>query len=399
MAQVFWPTLSFLWPCNFRIKIPNSIKNKNSTCSFQLAKSLIIRLALLILLLSFSGANAQNWQRLADFPAAAVDDGVAFRIGDTAYFGTGLSPWFSDQYQFHAFDLANETWLSMPDLPPSAGRQYSAAFANANVGFVFGGIQSNQVLNDLWVYNPQRSQWNSLSPLPAHGRSGSAAFRLGDTAYIIGGRDSLNSALSEVWAYSISGDSWQQKNDLPIPLWRASATVLNDTAWLIFGRDSANSFRDELYFYEPSNDQWILKNKFPGLGRSHANLLADQDHLYLSFGQDSTGQVYNDLWQFSPAENLWTPISTLNANPRKGCMANAYQSKLYFCTGIDQNSSRLKEFWKFNLAISVAEIEGNAEKELLGIYDLWGREVHQPKGEFVIFLYSDGSSEKYWIAR
>ena len=287
----------------------------------------------------------------------------------------------------------------MPDLPPSAGRQYAAAFANAHLGFVFGGIQSNQFLNDLWVYNSQRRQWDSFSPLPAHGRSGSAAFRLGDTAYIIGGRDSLSSALSEVWAYSISGDSWQQKNDLPIPLWRASATVMNDTAWLIFGRDSANSFRDELYFYEPSNDQWILKDQFPGAGRSHANLLADQNHLYVSFGQDSTGQVYKDLWQFSPRENLWTPISTLNANPRKGCMVIAYHSKLYFCTGIDQNSSRLKEFWKFTLAISVAEIEGKAEKELLGIYDLWGREVHQPKGEFVIFLYSDGSSEKYWIAR
>lgn len=345
-----------------------------------------------------SAINAQSWQALPDFPAAAVDDGLAFRIGRKAYFGTGLSPWFSDQHQFHAFDLQTETWLPMQDLPANEGRQYATAFANSQQGFVFGGIRANQYLNDLWTYLPTNDQWSQLSPLPAGGRSGAAGFRLGDTAYIIGGRDSLNLALAEVWAYSISGDSWHQKNDLPRALWRASAAVLRDTAWLIFGRDSSGHFRDELYYYQPTRDQWILKSTFPNGGRSHANLLADQSSLYLAFGQDSTNQVYNDLWQYKSGENLWTPISNLSANPRKGCMAIAYQSKLYYCTGIDQNSTRLKEFWKFSLAINLAEIKGNTEREIIGIYDLWGREVHQPKGQLVLILYNDGSREKYWIS-
>ena len=157
----------------------------------------------LLLILSFLGVNplmAQSWQSLSDYPGIAVDDASAFSIGDTAYFGAGLTSWWAPRANFFGLDLQTYQWFSIAALPAGKERHYAAAFSTDFHGYLFGGYNGQDFLNDLWRYNPQLDQWTELSPLPDSGRSGMACFRLGDTAYFVGGKNDSNYAMAEVWA-------------------------------------------------------------------------------------------------------------------------------------------------------------------------------------------------------
>jgi len=147
----------------------------------------MIRILFVLFLLPCISTFAQDWVQLSDFPGTKRDDGVSFKIGDIAYFGTGLDESFTAQNNFFVFDLTTELWSSIQSLPEPEGRQYATASGFNDNGYVFGGISNGQFLNDLWKYNPLNDTWIELDSLPGEGRSGASNFILNNQWYIIGG--------------------------------------------------------------------------------------------------------------------------------------------------------------------------------------------------------------------
>jgi N-acetylneuraminic acid mutarotase len=340
---------------------------------------------------------AQNWQQLSDFPGTSRDDGVAFRLGDTAYFGTGFTPWWSPEGDFYGFDLTSETWFSAASLPTGEERQYACAFTSStNQAFVFGGYNGSEFLNDVWCYDASLNQWMAKSPLPSFGRSGACCFVLNDTAYIVGGKSASNFALDEVWAYSIANDSWSQKNNLPFgPRWRASSIPFNNKGYLLFGRDDTNSFHNELFAFDPLMNSWQFVSEFPAQGRSHASLFPIGDFLYVCFGIDTNQNAHNDLWRYDVASNMWSTLPGLPSIGRRGGMAVSTDVGLYYTTGIDENNQRMNETWKYSPYLGLTDIPHTSnEKVLFAIYDMLGRATTVKPNELLLYVYSDGSTEK-----
>ena len=110
--------------------------------------------------------QAQQWQPLVDFPGVERDDAVGFRIGDTFYVGSGLSPWWAPQADFYGFDMVSQQWFSVAGLPQGMARQYATGFVVNGKGFVFGGYNGASYLNDLWRYNPIQNTWDACAQLP-----------------------------------------------------------------------------------------------------------------------------------------------------------------------------------------------------------------------------------------
>lgn len=348
-----------------------------------------------LLLIQFS-ILAQNWQQLTDFPGNQRDDGTGFIIGDTGYFGTGLTPWWTAERDFYGLNLTNDSWFSLASLPADEERQYACGFSNnITKGYVFGGYNGTQYLNDLWEFNPASNSWMALSPLPDSGRSGSTCFVLNDTAYIIGGKTAINTALNEIWAYSLNANTWIQKNSFSFGnRWRASATSKNGKGYMIFGRDENNFFHNELYEYAPAQDSWIQISNFPSLGRSHASMSVINDALIVCFGLDSLNNSHNDLWKYEVNQNTWINFPGLPESERRGGIGLAHQNILYYTTGINEANERLVQTWKFNPVLSTTVLQTNKKIELLKIVDIFGREVPNESNKLLIFVYSDGSSEK-----
>lgn len=341
-------------------------------------------------------SSAQSWEQLIDYPGTERDDGTGFVIGDSAYFGTGLTPWWSAEGDFYGLDMVNEQWFPISSLELGEERQYASGFNSSNTGFVFGGFNGVDFLNDLWQYDPIIDAWTELASLPSIGRSGASCFVLNDTAYIIGGKTQSNLAIGEVWAYTISNDTWTQKTNLPFgSRWRASATSSNNNGYLIFGRDELDSFHNELYEYNPISDNWTQISTFPSIGRSHATMFTINSELYICLGLDSLTNSHNDLWRYDIGLGTWNILPGLPSTGRRGGIALSNQSTLYYTTGIDESDQRLKQTWKYNPSLDVIQINFfNQDKQLTKIVDIMGRETEEKPNTILIYIYSDGSSEK-----
>jgi N-acetylneuraminic acid mutarotase len=341
-----------------------------------------------------TSAFGQNWEQISDFPGAERDDATGFRIGDSAYIGTGTTPWWSNQGDFYGFDLTTEQWFPIASLPLGKERQYASSFSHNGKGYVFGGF-NGAFLNDLWCYNPTNDSWTELASLPSSGRSGSSCFVINDSVYIIGGKTSTNFAINEVWCYEPSTDSWSQRSNLPFGnCWRSSACQLNNTGYLVFGRDENNTFMNNMYAYNPATDTWELRSTFPSAGRSHASLLSLNDMLYLCFGIDSLNNSFNDLWRYDVNQDSWYALPGIPAIGRRGGTAIAVGNVFYYTTGINENNERLKETWKYSPELTIPELNNPTTLEINRIVDLSGRETTFKPNTVLFYQYSDGTTEK-----
>ncbi len=352
----------------------------------------------LLFLISAKISLAQNWIQISDFPGTERDDGTGFQIGDSAYFGTGITPWWSNERDFYGLNLTNDEWFPISSLPENEGRQYASGFSHNGKGYVFGGYNGTEFLNDLWCYDPSSDSWTEKAPLPALGRGGCGQFVIDDTAYIIGGKTSGISAMNEVWCYLPENDVWVQKSDFPFGnRWRSSAVTSNGIGYLFFGRDQDNLFHNEGFQYDAATDSWVELTVFPSIGRSHAVLCNMNEALYVCFGIDSLNNSFNDLWRYDLTQNTWIALPGIPALGRRGGMATAFNDILYYSTGINEMNQRLKETWKYMPNLSNDEIMNHLEPNLTRITDVMGRDAEVQTNRVLIYHYDDGTSKKVFI--
>lgn len=296
---------------------------------------------------------SQSWYQMDDYPGVARDDAVAFTIDSFSYVGTGLSPWWSVLGDFYKYNHQNGSWSPSAALPNGNERQYAAGFSIDGKGYVYGGIQGGNYLNDLWEYDPISDQWTQMSLPPFSGRSGSAIFVMNDKAYLIGGKNSSVSALAEVWEYDPSNDNWAQLIDFPEAIWRASACS-NQTKGFVFGGIGLNGdYINSFYKFDPNSQTWSVPSAFPNPGRAYSQLIADSSHVYLLFGQDESSLFHNDLWIYDTLNDNWMNGPALPAIPRRGGVSFSYQGEIFYTCGLDSSQNRLVSTWKYLPVLSL----------------------------------------------
>lgn len=302
--------------------------------------------AFLLCIISFSSGIGQIWVPKADYPGAACDDGTSFTIGNKAYCGTGMTPWFSTSANFFAFDFSTETWSSSPPLPSGLGRQYAVGLSDQTFGYLFGGTGNGIFYNDLWKFDPTSTIWTQLSSMPDSGRSGSTGFIINDTIYIIGGTKTMGGAITDVWAYSINDDTWEQKNDLPYAIWTAKSAAVNGKGYLTFGMNDNGSFPENLLEYTPQTDSWSNLPPYPEGGHSHGSLVSSGNFLLTMGGRDSLWRYSKYLYRYDIVNQIWQQLSAIPDSARKGGMTFINNEQLYYTTGITAQNLRLRQTWK-----------------------------------------------------
>ena len=292
-------------------------------------------------------AQSQQWTQLGDFPADGRDDGTSFVIGNKAWCGTGLTGLFEIRRDFYAFNFDTQAWEQASAMPIGQERQYAVGISFNNLGYVFGGINQSNFLNDLWEYDPASELWINRPSLPGAGRSGASGFIINQKLYIVGGKNNDTEALNEVWAYDFSTQSWTQKANLPFEgRWRASTVVIHDKIYLLFGKDENERYHNEIYQYNPDADEWSLIGFFPGEGRNYVDVKVINEQIFCLGGVDSLGTFHNDLWRYDPELNTWHQLSPLPAAGRRGSMSFTDGQSFYFSSGLNESLQRINETWK-----------------------------------------------------
>lgn len=301
---------------------------------------------------------AQSWHRVMDFPGAARDDGTSFVLGNSAYCGTGVLNGSVTTHDFYRYGFDSDQWDTIASLPTGKERQYAMGYSCNGKGYVFGGYRNGTYLNDLWEYDPNQDVWNEKSGLPSAPRSGMSGFVIGDSIFVVGGKNDTSEALREVWVYLVSSDTWVEMADLPFGgRWRASGIQFLGNGYLCFGRDENGCFCKGMYRYDHASDDWTKIGDFPGNGRAYSAMEVVKDELIVLAGLDTFGLAHNDLWNYDVKAQQWRQLESLPAKGRRGGISFSDGYSLFYTTGKDQSHQRFRETWKSDHIIGIDQLE------------------------------------------
>tara|TARA_B110000285_G_scaffold124397_1_gene140409 strand:+ start:3021 stop:4190 length:1170 start_codon:yes stop_codon:yes gene_type:complete len=315
----------------------------------------MIRYLFIFIILSFSSSYAQDWTQIGDFPESKRDDGVSFKIGNIAYFGTGLDESFTTQNDFFAFDLSTEIWTTIQNLPSTANRQYATASGFNNKGYVFGGTVGGVYLNDLWLYDALLDTWEELESLPGEGRAGASNFILNNQWFIVGGKNSSGVALNEVWKYDFSSGLWSQMSNIPnLGMWRGMAFSYNNVGYVGLGQDANDALNSDFWEYDFSLDSWLLSSWSitPRIYPAYAQI---NGKVFVYGGVNSLSAFMNTFEAIDLGTNQLLDLGIFPSDARRGTMTIASNDAFYLTTGLIP-TARMGETWKVSNILSLEQI-------------------------------------------
>jgi hypothetical protein len=229
-------------------------------------------------------------------------------------------------WAFHT-DCNNFERLSATPGGLTARGRYALALDAANERVLIHGGRhragtsgSYTVFDDFWAYNLATDTWSSL-PAGAgpSARSNHAAVVAGNRMIVYGGNssnDGLNfSPLGDTWAFDLQDDSWSQlqtSGDPPARLFHAMAAAPDGPVYMYGGGDEnafIGPFFRDLWALDPDSGAWTLLDDGSGPpGMTWADLLYDgaRERLILWGGHDD-GQLgnTNTVWVYELNDGGW----------------------------------------------------------------------------------------------
>ena len=154
--------------------------------------------------------------------------------------------------------------------------------------YAVGGKKNSEVLQHNEQYDATNDIWTSKSslPTPRHQAAGGA---VGNTLYVAGGRScdptvstsDCTSQITSVEVYDCSTDSWLVRNSMPKATRNHMALAFTDVLYVAGGQGPETAMF-EMYGYTITSDTWASKNGMPEK-RNRAGLgTADSDTLILT---------------------------------------------------------------------------------------------------------------------
>jgi len=213
------------------------------------------------LLFKFS-PDINQWTQLADIPDPAVNLALAEINGIIYAIGGDL---FKDTTRRYTPD--SDSWEIMEPMP--TGRQHIDCGVYGNDIFVMGGLTSwDDITKKHEVYNVLTNSWKEIEAIPSW-RNNAAVATLKNEIYVMGGagtEDNVWGDIQSVESYNISTGVWEQKNDLPLMLFKPSSVVVNDQLFLLGGQAMINGVQDcsdKVFIYNEGEDNWIETTPLP----------------------------------------------------------------------------------------------------------------------------------------
>lgn len=312
-----------------------------------------MRPLLLPSLVACTGVFAQQWTQLPDFPGTARDDAAAFTIGTDIYVGTGMEVGWGLTADWWKYDIIGATWTQVASLPTSS-RQYCAAFSLQEKGYLFGGTDGTDPLNELWMYDPASDAWSQRASLPDQGRYAAVALSNGTEAFVCTGMQTDGTPTNTCWRYDPIADAWYAAAPLP-GIARHRATALTDgTIAMAGGADAsdqplADGYRLDGSTWTPIAD--LPQPRFAGRGSGE---------LFIG-GSTSFAQEHADVWHYTGWADSWTEMPAFGGGPRRGGVAAAVVffslSAWYHGLGL-HGSDRYKDWWKLDMDVGLDEHAG-----------------------------------------
>lgn len=245
------------------------------------------------------------------------------------------------------------SWTPIADLPAPKYAPYS--FMIDNRFFVGTGLDSSlpTAVSDLYEYNSTNDSWVARSPIPSGlTMFGSSSFVIDGKAYICNGSVVPGSYHNNgaLWQYDPTGDSWTLKDSFAgVPVYTSTAFAIGRYGFLGLGY---SPYTSDFYRYDSQSDQWSQINAFPGTARQSACSFVINGIAYVGLGGKQVGSTfsnYNDFYKYDTATGNWTSIASFPGIARRDAAAFTFNNKGYVIGGAGALVSDIyKDVWEYN---------------------------------------------------
>jgi len=232
---------------------------------------------------------------------------------------------------------------------------FSAAFTLGNRAFVGTGYDPTTAF---WQYDPDADAWTRKASFPGAARGAAVAFAIGDRGYVGTGYGNGDVRFSDFWEYDPGADRWTQRALLPAAVRdHAAAFVIGQRAYVVGGMtcqgENCSSLR-EVWEYEPAADRWTRKADIPEEITTPACFVLNGTG-YVATGHAgplASSAVSTRLWAYDPQADTWTRRADLPAAGRYRAVGFSLDGKGYLGTGIQSASPGravvLRDMWEYD---------------------------------------------------
>jgi N-acetylneuraminic acid mutarotase len=234
---------------------------------------------------------------------------------------------------------------------------FSAAFTIGERAYVGTGYGAGTAF---FQYDPAADAWTGKAPFPDPARGAAVAFAIGARGYAGTGYGTTSERYADLWEYDPGTDRWTQRASLPGRVRdHASAFVIGQRAYVVGGMtcqgEDCSSLR-EVWEYEPAADRWTRKADFPEEITTAATFVLNGIG-YLGTGHAgplASSSVSTSLWAYDPQADTWTRRADLPAAGRYRAVGFPLDGKGYLGTGIQSAAPGravvLRDMWEYDPA-------------------------------------------------
>lgn len=249
------------------------------------------------------------WTKKSNFPGPARFAAAGFTIGNKGYVCGGSSGavtiGYSDLWEYNP---ASDTWTSKASFP-GGSRDLAIAFSIGAKGYYGTGrlVGSSGNNDDLWEYSPSSDTWSQKTDIPGGGRVSAISFVINNKGYVGFGWGSPPH--SDLFEYDPAADSWISKSSGGLTLAETAAFSIGDKAYIATGALSISSTTNQMWSYDPSSDVWTPSVPLPAASRNFANGFNIGNRGYIGLGNIGyySWVLPNDLYEFSTDDTI--PLS------------------------------------------------------------------------------------------
>lgn len=187
-----------------------------------------------------------------------------------------------------AYNLATDTWRTLPDYPLGRRSGHSAVWTGTRM-IVWGGSDGSALTNTGAAYDPGAGTWTTIkaSPLSAR-RFHAAAWSAATGQMLIWGGEGTSSAFADGAAYSPATDTWTALPAAPITGRSPRLGCMIGSSFAVWGGGYSADEKNGA-FYDPVAKTWSYITPAPGTVDSWDSVwAAGPDELFLWGGSVSS---------------------------------------------------------------------------------------------------------------
>jgi len=305
-------------------------------------------LIFLLLILPFGMTiTGQGWEQLNDSPF--IDDHTnSFGHEGKAYVFRGIP-------RDNGNGAANEIWMYTPEtdswemimeFPGEARRISIGDDWNGKYYYGFGIGGPDELLNDLWEFDPSDMSFTQLPSCPCIGRTHPSLIAHDDKIFM-GAGSSFGGDLKDWWEYDMITQEWSQKPDIPGAIRHHTFHFSSEKYVYVGGGHVSNWNR-----YDPETAEWTPIDDLPqgrvaGTQFNYAGLgfiLAGDDRFHVHVPDFETFMF------FDPSTGEWDYLPPLPNGSRWAPSSFLIDNNLYFMAGLSDVISGDATMWKFDMS-------------------------------------------------